>query len=156
MKINGSLGGIKRLVSSYDLDVETNGLLRPTGFANGFFTQDWQYDADGDLDEFNGRFCETPEFPGGTYAYFSPITNGGDVAYPYITNAHYNESDPFNYDILVDQSDTRMNSGLYKRNVTHLGLNDDSREYPFLAEPLSSKTRIDVDHVKEQRLIQSL
>ena len=82
VKINGSLGGVKRLVSSYDLDVETNGLLRPTGFANGFFTQDWQYDADGDLDEFNGRFCETPEFPNGTYAYFSPITNGGDVAYP--------------------------------------------------------------------------
>ena len=63
VKINGSLGGVKRLTSSYDLDVETNGLLRPTGFANGFFTQDWQYDADGDLDEFNGRFCETPEFP---------------------------------------------------------------------------------------------
>ena len=28
------------------------------------------------LDENNGRFCVTPEFPNGTYAYFSTINNG--------------------------------------------------------------------------------
>ena len=26
-----------------------------------------------DLDEFNGRWCVTPEFPRGTYAYFTAI-----------------------------------------------------------------------------------
>ena len=154
IRVNGSSGGIKRLVSSYTLDVESSNQLRPGGYSAGFFSQDYIYKPtqNTDLDEFNGRFCQTDEFPNGTYAYFAPITNAGQIAYPYITNAHYNETDSFNYDILVDQSDKRINSGLYKRNVTHLGLNDPSREYPFLADPLESKTRIDVDHVKSARI----
>ena len=109
----------------YVLDVESSNQLRPGGYSAGFFSQDYIYKPtqNTDLDEFNGRFCQTDEFPNGTYAYFAPITNAGQIAYPYITNAHYNETDSFNYDILVDQSDKRINSGLYKRNVTHLGLN---------------------------------
>lgn len=36
-----------------------------------------------DLDEYNGRWCVTPEFPGGTYAYFVCITNNGTPVFPY-------------------------------------------------------------------------
>ena len=36
-----------------------------------------------DLDEHNGRFCVTPEFPGGTYAYFMTINASGTPVYPY-------------------------------------------------------------------------
>ena len=39
--------------------------------------------ADFDLDEYNGRFCVTPEFPNGTYAYFVSINNNGAPAFPY-------------------------------------------------------------------------
>ena len=43
----------------------------PGGKFDGAFVQDYEYIADlGDLDECNGRFCVTPEFPDGTYAYF--------------------------------------------------------------------------------------
>jgi len=38
---------------------------------------------DFDLDEYNGRYCVTPEFPGGTYAYFVAILADGTPAYPY-------------------------------------------------------------------------
>lgn len=38
---------------------------------------------DYDLDEYNGRFCVTPEFPGGTYAYFVSISSNGTPVYPY-------------------------------------------------------------------------
>ena len=38
---------------------------------------------DFDLDEYNGRFCVTPEFPNGTYAYFVTITTNGAPAFPY-------------------------------------------------------------------------
>ncbi|RYD73632.1 MAG: YHYH protein [Verrucomicrobiaceae bacterium] len=38
---------------------------------------------DFDLDRYNGRFCVTPEFPEGTYAYFSTINANGTVAFPY-------------------------------------------------------------------------
>jgi hypothetical protein len=43
----------------------------PGGTYDGAFVQDYEYaEGLGDLDECNGRFCVTPEFPGGTYAYF--------------------------------------------------------------------------------------
>ncbi|MFO1487999.1 MAG: YHYH protein [Verrucomicrobiota bacterium] len=38
---------------------------------------------DFDLDEYNGRWCVTPEFPGGTYAYFVSISSNGVPTYPY-------------------------------------------------------------------------
>ena len=42
----------------------------------------------GDLDIHNGRFCKTPEFPNGVYAYFATAEediNGKLVgAYPYV------------------------------------------------------------------------
>jgi len=38
---------------------------------------------DFDLDECNGRFCVTPEFPQGTYAYFVSITPDGTPVFPY-------------------------------------------------------------------------
>jgi YHYH protein len=38
----------------------------------GAFAQDWEYAAGtGDLDECNGRVGVTPEFPNGTYHYYS-------------------------------------------------------------------------------------
>ena len=36
-----------------------------------------------DLDEYNGRWCVTPEFPNGTYAYFVSITTNGTPVFPY-------------------------------------------------------------------------
>ena len=43
----------------------------PGGAYDGAFIEDYEYVADlGDLDECNGRFCITPDFPEGTYAYF--------------------------------------------------------------------------------------
>ena len=37
-----------------------------------------------DLDPYNGRWCVTPEFTNGTYAYFTTIDANGNGAYPYI------------------------------------------------------------------------
>jgi hypothetical protein len=38
---------------------------------------------DFDLDEDNGRWCVTPEFPEGTYAYFVAMAADGTPVYPY-------------------------------------------------------------------------
>jgi hypothetical protein len=43
----------------------------------------YQQGVDFDLDEFNGRWCVTPEFPGGTYAYFVAIGSNGAPVFPY-------------------------------------------------------------------------
>ena len=51
----------------------------PAGSYDGTFRNDWEYvDGSGDLDECNGRFGPTPEYPEGIYHYY--ITDD----YPYI------------------------------------------------------------------------
>jgi len=42
-----------------------------------------------DLDELNGRWCITPEFPNGTYAYFTTIDASGQPVYPYNMGRRY-------------------------------------------------------------------
>ena len=61
--------GVKELKPSWGLkEGERSG--GPGGAYDGKFTQDWEYKVgSGDLDECNGRFAVTPEFPKGTYLY---------------------------------------------------------------------------------------
>ena len=48
-----------------------NGILNPGGIYDGTFINDFYYDNNyGTLDQCNGRFSITPEFPDGIYAYF--------------------------------------------------------------------------------------
>lgn len=42
-----------------------------------------------DLDIYNGRFCQTPEFPLGTYAYFATLDASGNPAFPYVLGRQY-------------------------------------------------------------------
>ena len=44
---------------------------------------------DFDLDELNGRWCVTPEFPNGTFAYFTTINADGTPVYPYNMGRRY-------------------------------------------------------------------
>jgi hypothetical protein len=68
-----SESGIKMLDSSYRLKkgnrpAPPNG---PGGKYDGTFSKDYEYvKGSGDLDQCNGRFTVTKEFPKGTYAYF--------------------------------------------------------------------------------------
>jgi len=51
----------------------------------GSFIQDFEYaEGNGSLDYHNGRFCITPEFQNGTYAYFLSVDAQGDPAFPYL------------------------------------------------------------------------
>lgn len=53
----------------------------------GIFVEDYQYEKGiGTLDEYNGRFCVTPEYPQGTYAYFITFEDRNLTvpAYPFI------------------------------------------------------------------------
>ncbi len=63
-----------------------------TTYTLGRYLEDYDYlgqlgktqGADFDLDLYNGRFCVTPEFPGGTYAYFISVETDGTPKFPYI------------------------------------------------------------------------
>ncbi len=43
----------------------------------------YQQGVDFDLDQYNGRWCVTPEFPNGVYAYFVAINSNGVPVFPY-------------------------------------------------------------------------
>jgi hypothetical protein len=49
---------------------------RPNTFPVGFFVEDYTFQNSGNLDECNGRFGKTPDFPNGIYAYFATINSG--------------------------------------------------------------------------------
>ena len=107
-----AIGNITELKSSYALVSKPN---RPS-FPTGFFVEDYEYSGDGDLDSNNGRFCVTPDFPTGTYAYFATRRN-----FPYVLNGYRNDVDQFNYDfsksqqVLDDlQDDILRNTAPYK------------------------------------------
>ncbi len=57
----------------------------------GTYCEDYEWLASngGDLDRYNGRFCITPDYPNGTYAYFVTIDAAGKPAYPYILGVEY-------------------------------------------------------------------
>ncbi|MCX2723147.1 YHYH protein [Roseibium salinum] len=60
---------VRKLKSSYRVKSGTRP-GGPGGRYNGKFTQDWTFAAGaGDLDQCNGRFAVTPEYPEGTYHY---------------------------------------------------------------------------------------
>lgn len=76
---------IRPLVSSYKSD--SNAIVgRPpfSAYPEGFFIEDYVFDASGDLDIYNGRYCRTPEFPNGIYAYFATVdpADSSDVKTP--------------------------------------------------------------------------
>lgn len=102
---NNASSAITRIESSYQLrnitqrhTLPDGSPLQPQDFGPnvsgthplGEYIEDYEYVAGlGDLDENNGRTCVTPEYPGGTYAYFVTTDVNGDPAYPYYLGAEY-------------------------------------------------------------------
>lgn len=97
-------GGITRIESGYQLRNITSRTNGPdlnqvvtisqgpnTGSQEtmflGYFREDYEHvehtDEEEYLDEHNGRFCVTPEYPNGTYAYFATVDENWNSAYPY-------------------------------------------------------------------------
>ena len=96
---------VARLNSSYSLKTElvydqiTNPYPKRTAGPSlndevaGKFVEDYEYGfGSGDLDQYNGRFCKTPEFPEGRYCYFVTVdaTEDGNPVFPYVFGPSYN------------------------------------------------------------------
>lgn len=98
-------GAIKRMKSSYQLRNITDRTTLPNGttlpaneygpaiggqYPLGAYQEDYVYTAgSGDLDDHNGRFCKTPEYPNGIYCYFVTIDASLNPQYPYTLGLTY-------------------------------------------------------------------
>lgn len=71
---NNANSSIVALTSSYQIKTGCrpgNGVSAPDGGYDGTYVADYEYVAGlGDLDECNGRWSKTPEYPNGTYVYY--------------------------------------------------------------------------------------
>lgn len=96
---------IKKLVSGYktrsitDRSTLGNGTVLSSQYQGpaidsqyplGSFLEDYEYVASGaDLDYYNGRYCKTPEYPNGIYAYFVNADDNGNGVYPFVVGVRY-------------------------------------------------------------------
>ena len=127
---------LKIISSSYKKDT-SKVINRPTGFDDGFFINDFTFDGSGDLDIHNGRFCKTPEFPNGIYAYFatvelSALTNKIEGVYPYFIGKTYRS--PLLNDNLILNHDFDFNESNLIRNTKPYNVSEEFADNDFIIE----------------------
>ena len=142
-------GVVTQMKSGYTLDLKAN---RPSTsiFPEGFFVEDYSHTNSTDesvLDENNGRFCITPDYPEGTYAYFMTVdekdvsTSGVFKNYkapkfPYIIGDNYHSiPDDFNFSLSSSADSFENLQNEYRRNTHPYNLIEDDSEYPYIYIP---------------------
>jgi len=129
-------------------------------YTQGFFVEDYEFNNSGDLDEHNGRFCITPEFPNGTYAYFATINpdrvENSSTFYKYripvfpylIGNSFKSKPNSFNYTKGYNQTSYNLNDSSWFRNTTPYNLTESRANYDFLFQPNKIKPQtINIEEV---------
>jgi hypothetical protein len=127
--------------SSYQLsnvNINTISDIRPSQWSIGNFIEDYKYIPNlGDLDEHNGMFIQTKEFPQGTYAYFTTLDGVNAPAYPYTIAEEFkntpiikNFNGYVNQDLNFDSINFIRNTGPYYLNSENSGYSPISKIEP--------------------------
>ena len=145
---NATGGNIVQLKSGYVVDLKDN---RPplSAFPQEFFIEDFTWvesTSDSSLDRNNGRFCVTPDFPNGTYAYFATIdtTASSDglfkgfkrPIFPYLIGESFNSKpNEFNYNNNSNQRNYDVRQHGWRRNTYPYSMNKKNSGYDYLQKP---------------------
>ena len=149
---NASGGPIKIIQSGYSPSISSTrpNPLTSNGemiYSEGFFVEDYSFSDDKDLDEHNGRFCKTPEYPNGVYAYFAlinPTINDDEGSFknyrkpqfPYfIGNSYKYQSIDYNFDYKSNQDLVNLNNTNLVRNTSPYNFLLGDSSYDFLVNP---------------------
>lgn len=134
-------GGLTYIQSSYKPLTRVDG--PPTvQYPSGFFIEDYVYvEGLGDLDEHNGRFAITPDYPNGIYAYYttveigingntnSPFFSVREPQFPYVIGDTYNSKyDTFNNALTSNQDLDPVALGLVRNTTPHK-----TKNYEFIS-----------------------
>ena len=152
-------GVVSQVKSGYTKVLKPN---RPslTEFPLGFFIEDYVYLKTSDdtvLDENNGRFCVTPEFPNGTYAYFATINSLADSSgvfagyrrptFPYLIGENYkSKPNQFNFKASSNQEEIDLNETNWARNTSYYNLINENASYNYLSIPNRLNQTVDVKY----------
>ena len=150
-------GQITQLRSGYNIELKQN--RPPTSvFPPEYFVEDFTWNNSNDeaiLDVHNGRFCVTPEFPKGVYAYFATLDaipssdgvfkNFKRPAFPYLIGNSF-KSNPIldNYKTKSDQSTLDLNQTNWVRNTYPYSLNQKNSGYDYV---LQSNSFVEQDSI---------
>jgi len=137
---------IVRMTSGYSIKNSRSGGPSVNTYALGSFIDDYEYiHRNGSLDENNGRFCITPEFPNGVYAYFLTIDSNQTPQFPYIVGANfYSLPVDSNYNSDINQNDIPKNAKRY--NVP--GISRNGEGLIATVSDVSSGTIDNIDSVR--------
>ena len=134
--------------SGYKLNLKDN--RPPTSeFPEGFFVEDYEHissASDDVLDENNGRFCITPEFPKGTYAYFTTLSEVPETQgvfkgfktpqFPYlIGKSLYSKPSNLNYLKSSNHDDYMVEEYNWIRNTKYYNLEETDSSYSYVERP---------------------
>lgn len=90
-------GDVIRMRSGY-----TRNKISPTASIDCI--EDYVFTDTGTLDRHNGRFCVTPDYPNGIYAYFCTIDENNSPVFPYVIGDEYNYNPKEeNFDLTFNQ-----------------------------------------------------
>ncbi len=131
-------GGVTRIKSSFQLRnittrttlytgaTVTAGPAVSTTYPLGYFKEDYEFishptDATY-LDIHNGRFCVTPEYPAGTYAYFCTVDSNLNSAYPYVVGPTFYGVKSVVKVTTISESTTTLNTVAFNNEKLNLNV----------------------------------
>tara|TARA_Y100000592_G_scaffold67453_1_gene104793 strand:- start:1473 stop:14264 length:12792 start_codon:yes stop_codon:yes gene_type:complete len=147
---NSDGGVVTMMKSSYRLNTSRVDGPSVTIFPLGFFVEDFTYHENNDdsyLDRNNGRFCVTPEYPNGTYAYFVTVNpdsiessglfeNYKIPTFPYVLGDKYHSTpNEFNFSKSSNQDDYDIVENNWCRNTISYNLRESGIDYPYIYSP---------------------
>ena len=141
---------IKAMQSGYEFTTSLTNRPSVSVYPLGFFIEDYVYTNSGDLDEHNGRFCVTPDYPNGVYAYFATINTINDSTGPFesfrrpqfpylIGDSYYSVPNLFNFKSTSNQNDYDIESKKWLRNTYRYDIGRDHYDYIFNPNKLNEQ-----------------
>jgi hypothetical protein len=117
----------KRVQNRTTLSTNQYGPAVNATYLLGHYIEDFDYrgdlgqtlGVDFDLNEQNVRWCVTPEYPSGTWAYFTPINADGTPQYPYTTGRQYYGSPTGGTSTISETVTTFFNGGPNKTETAN-------------------------------------
>ncbi|QPX48159.1 virion structural protein [Synechococcus phage S-SRM01] len=126
---------VKKLQPGYSIVTLEN---RPstTDFPYGYFIEDYKYTENGDLDQYNGRFGKTKDFPEGVYAYFATTETNidGEIVgkFPYFIGNEYRS--PYLLENIDLNQSFNFNESNLLRNTLPYNVNEEYAGNDFIIE----------------------
>ena len=150
---SASGGSIKRMVSGYEIVSDTTNRPPIAQYSEGFFVEDFTFRATGDLDGNNGRYCVTPDYPEGIYAYFTTIEETTDTfgpfnnykrpVFPYVIGNTFNsEPNTFNLATSSNHIDYDIEKDGWFRNTTPYHMNAGLSGYDYIYNSNTYKKQV--------------